>query len=353
MDIVMKKYFSDNEKKISEINILVISEWYNGFRWHVPQFPPELNNGDFDVMNIPFLEWPKDFFSIIYHIKNIIKHIEKYDVLILRGNTISTLSFVILKYLKIVKKFVVVAEFNTSEKNSSIRSNIKYYIYGKIFNKCELILPFTDIHLKYYEDKLKLSSRKMVTIPEAVNYLGINEYPALINCDGDYILSVGRTGRDYMTFCEAIKDRNDKIIVVSNKKNVDGLEFPANVSILFDIPLDDLLDLVSRAKYIVLPLKDSIHPVGLRMLFYAMERGKACIVTNTKTISEYFSENSPLIVVPPGDSESLRNAMDFLDSNFDEIRNLGIQSRKLVEKKFTSRNYIVNTYMAIHERYSN
>ena len=134
-----------------------------------------------------------------------------------------------------------------------------------------------------------MDEKKLFTIPEAVNYLSVPEYPNVItNCD-NYILAVGRTGRDYVTFYEAIKKRNDKIVVVANKKSVEGVDFSENVKLLIDIPLDELLSLVSRAKYIVLPLKDSIHPVGLRMLFYAMERGKACIVTRTLTISEYFS----------------------------------------------------------------
>ena len=288
----------------------------------------------------------------MWNVIAVIKKLKQYDVLILRANVKSTFLLATLNYFHLLSiPFVAIAELNISEKRRSLKSLLKYMAYRRVLKRCDLVFPFSDVHGQYYHDTLSVEKEKLVTIPEAVDYCSVSEYPDVIDPSGDYIIAVGKTGRDFATLAKAIEGTHAKVVVVTSKHCVEGITFGDNVEILFDIPIDRLLDLISNAKYVVLPLKDSKHPVGLRLLFFAMERGKACIVTKTETIREYFPHDLPLKTVPSSDPGELRKAMEEFDRSPNEVYRLGNACRSFVEENYTSEQHIATTVRAITRQY--
>lgn len=103
------------------------------------------------------------------------------------------------------------------------------------------------------------------------------------------------------------------------------------------------LSVLQGANYL-LPLNETPNPAGFRMLFYAMERGKAVIITSTKHVNEYFPDNKSLIKVKPCDYLELKKAMESLDNDNNLIIEIGTNARKLVENHYTSREYITHLF---------
>lgn len=331
-----------------KLDILVITEWHYGFRWHVDQLPCDMQRGKIDVINIPFCMGQTGLLSWITNIIEICKLIKKYDVIVFRANTKASMLLNLFDRIHLLKlPFSVLAEFNLSEHNGTFRSGLKYAFLRFIYKNIKLVFPFSEIHGLYISNELKLEKQKVVPILQAINYNKLSEYPE-DNCEpGNFILVLGRTCRDYETFQKAIHERNDRIIVITNRQAVKNIKFNKNVEVMLDIPLHQLMDLICKAKYIVIPLKETINPVGLRMLFFSMERGKTVIVTKTKPINEYFKDTDPLILVAPYDSSDLKNAMETLDKDLKQIRSLGRRAREFTKNNYTSEGHIKKAYQII------
>lgn len=299
-------------------------------------------------MNFIPLSGLSNFLAYIRRLATILKKIKNYPIVVLRANNVLTMSLILLKYLGIIRnKYIVLAEFNTSEKTKTIKSYLKYSIYRRILNACDLIFPFSETHADYYHRILMLPKHKLFVIHEATNYSPLSKYAPVCEGNSGHILVPGRTGRDYNTFAKAVETYEKKVLIVTNHRSVSGITFNENVSLMYDISSSELFELVVAAKYIVLPLNDSYHPVGLRMLLYAFERGKACIVTETKTIREYFPDEYPLKVVPANDPVRMRQAIEDFDLNPCEVKKRGLAGRALAEQKFTSEKYITQAFQKI------
>ena len=98
---------------------------------------------------------------------------------------------------------------------------------------------------KFLLDK-GFSENKLVFIP-----LGVDKnFYQPIRTQGEYILTIGRDiGRDFKTFLEAVKLSEEKTVMICSPKNVEALEdmIPANLTILFDLPYQELKKYYQKA----------------------------------------------------------------------------------------------------------
>ena len=193
-------------------------------------------------------------------------------------------------------------------KNGKVKRILRFLMDSK---KMTLIIQ-TPEEMQYYRS---LSPKIDIHfIPYCMDY-----FPKQVTEEG-YIFTGGYTNRDYELMAElANMLPKQRFVFVLSKLNGDKV-FPDNVEIYKDIPNGDFQSLLSKAKIVVVPLKEDVGSSGQMLCLQAMRNAKPIVYCNVSSISYYFNETSgyPYEI---GNIESLYNAVSHaLDG---EIKGVG------------------------------
>lgn len=153
--------------------------------------------------------------------------------------------------------------------------------------------------------------------------------------EGDAILSVGGdVSRDYGTLERAVYDLGVPLVLRTGLVS-EQPRYP-NVTVIRARQSDsDLRALYRKAKLVVLPLKDMLHPGGITTLLEAYACGKAVVVSDSRGVRDYLHHEENCLVVPCGDAAALRAATLRL-LNDDALRQrLGRAARAYAEQELS------------------
>ena len=154
------------------------------------------------------------------------------------------------------------------------------------------------------------------------------------------ILSVGRDPyRDYQTLFAAVRNKPWRVTVVCTPDLLNNLRVPDNVTILTDRSMQELRQLFTQAKLIVLPMKKTNKPQGHSVLLTAMAMGKKIIASNVVGITSAYNliEFSSIALVTPKNSKRLANAISIMLSNNQSLSNLSRLRSKISVKQYASK----------------
>jgi glycosyltransferase involved in cell wall biosynthesis len=308
----------------------------NDESWWKKYIPPSNGNCQVETVNIR----ETGLFSTLPSLLKLYIKLGDYDVVITHQDGYATFFISFLNSLLRRKKTRhFVNEFITREKTSGIYSWLKYAFLRYSLSSVFCIMCSSKLEIEYYKIFLNLKNVRFEYVPLATNpiFLDVDS-----NTDGDYIISAGRTGRDYGTLFEAIRDLPIRLILVCDYSNISGLNIPPNVEIKYNIPLSELTMLISSAKFVVLPLQNRLISVGQSVLILSMAMGKAIIVTRNAATSEYIDNNSTGIFVEPNDVNELKKAIIELLNDDTKIQALAYMARKMAAKKYIIQNKIKN-----------
>jgi glycosyltransferase involved in cell wall biosynthesis len=121
---------------------------------------------------------------------------------------------------------------------------------------------------------------------------------------GDYFLAVGREERDWATLAKAAGGLDCEIRVVGPA----ALPEPGPLKLLPQIERTQLLELMTGARAIVVPLNPTARPAGQLTIVDAISVGRAVIATRAPGVEDYIDPEAG-ILVPPGDVQALRDAL--------------------------------------------
>lgn len=134
-------------------------------------------------------------------------------------------------------------------------------------------------------------------------------FPEQENTKKKYIVSAGKTKRDYFTLINAVKDLPWECVIVCEdskdlREKCTGL---ANVRIIEKMPYKDLLQLYRKARVIVIPMRDSEYGMfGFTSILDALFVEKPFIVTKTKGLEFNPEKYGCGITVKEGNVEELK-----------------------------------------------
>lgn len=83
----------------------------------------------------------------------------------------------------------------------------------------------------------------------------------------------------------------ERFVFVMSKLNK-SIAFPDNVSVYNDISSDKFQELLSKAKIVVIPLKEDVGSSGQMLCIQAMRNAKPIVYCNVSSISYYFTPQS-------------------------------------------------------------
>ena len=201
---------------------------------------------------------------------------------------------------------------------------------------------------EYYAKILNFPSAKITVVP-------FGWYDIEQNSDGDhaagesFILSSGRSYRDYATFFAALQGVDSSAVVLARKFNLQGLTIPSNVEVHDLLPMKEYYSLLMKAKFVVVPLIDVKHAAGDSHLAQTMSAGKAVIATRGPSTVTYVDDGKTGILVPPNDPQRMREAIVYLLDHPEETERMGKAARKRYEETCSFKVFAEQTYRVIRE----
>ena len=197
------------------------------------------------------------------------------------------------------------------------------------------IVCFSRVECETQAARLNLPRERFVFVP---TFWDTSE--TLPGTEGDFILAVGHSGRDYPTLLEAVRGTGLPLIICAREPSDLGeSKIPSNVSVHFRTGSDETNALVARAAFHVVPLRDTNYSAGQSVLLRAMAAGKTVVVSDTASIRDYVQDNETAVLVPPGDMEALRAALLRLWGDADTRKRIGRNAAESVRTEFSAAQF--------------
>lgn len=154
--------------------------------------------------------------------------------------------------------------------------------------------------------------------------------------DGPIVTVGDDIGRDYDLLLRAVHDLPVDVVLKTRRPLAEHSGRVARVRQIRDrISFKALRDLYASARFVVVPLKDTLNVSGVTGILEAMAMGKAVVVNDNPMLRDYFVDGETALVVPVGDHGALRGAIDRLMARPEECEALGRAGRRMVEEKFS------------------
>ena len=145
-----------------------------------------------------------------------------------------------------------------------------------------------------------------------------------------YVLSAGRTLRDYALIAKAARALDAPIVIVCGPDDLQHVDLPHNVVVHREIARDAYVDLLRRSGVVALPLLPTSRSTGQVVMLEAMACGKPVITTRSPGTLDYIQDGENGLFIEPGDGAGLINACRLLLADADRRRRLGEAAREMV-----------------------
>lgn len=160
---------------------------------------------------------------------------------------------------------------------------------------------------------------------------------------GDMICAVGREMRDYATLIEALRPLSIPCHIAAgtavyfggfgtedpSARNVGEHALPENITTGPKSSLE-LRELYARSRFVVVPILPSVSDNGISVVIEAMAMGRPVISTDTEGKAEILKHGVNCLLVPPGDVDALRSALERLWDDSELCARLGAKARESV-----------------------
>jgi glycosyltransferase involved in cell wall biosynthesis len=193
-------------------------------------------------------------------------------------------------------------------------------------------------------DVIRVSPEKVHFLQIWLDHMFYRPQPSKL---GDYALSVGMEGRDYPTLCAAAAGlpRHFHIIGSGFSPGIgfspaSGIEARGNVTVGTGYSSTELRALYAAARLVIVPLRTLTYAAGVTAVIEAMAMGKAVIVSDSPGIRDYVTDGVSGRVVPVGDVEALRAAIQELWDDTLRLTAIGRNNRTRIEREINTDRYV-------------
>jgi glycosyltransferase involved in cell wall biosynthesis len=269
-----------------------------------------------------------------------------YD-LVYSGHDISTSLLAFLRLLGIYKKPIAITM------HRSFKQNLFWRIYVELFIKPhDLFLCLSPIIMERLRDRFNIPEEKLHVLPLGVD---LEFYkPNLKTADkqteesNGFIISTGKTGRDYNTLVEAFKTIDYPLKIYGAGDSAPTIpDLTPNIFVHNKhandpnfLSFEELLIEHEKAYAVAIPLyipperADTVTLLGNTSLRDAMAMGKAVVMTRNRQIDIDIEKEKIGIWVEPGDVEGWQKAITYLLDHPEETKEMGNRGRYLCESKY-------------------
>lgn len=173
-----------------------------------------------------------------------------------------------------------------------------------------------------YEKFYGLNPQRFIYIPFKANNF---DFCAQLDAkEGDYIVALGASQRDYRTLVEAAKLIDAQVVIVCSDENAknnnadlgDG-SYPPNLTRVKDfVDSKRWYQYLAESKFVVVPIRGAaIQPAGISVYLEAMMVKKAVIVSEGASTNFILQNELNAMTVPAGDAKKLAFAINKLNND--------------------------------------
>lgn len=172
------------------------------------------------------------------------------------------------------------------------------------------------------------------------------------------ICAVGLEFRDYPTLLRAVKGLDIEVVIAAASpwsKRADSTqqgEIPANVTVR-KFSQYELRQLYADSLFMVMPLYNVNFQAGVTAILEAMAMGKAVICSHTPGQTDILTEGQTGLYVAPGDSQALRERIEFLLNNPALATQMGQAGRQRVDAEMDLTHYALRLQRYVQDTLTN
>lgn len=164
------------------------------------------------------------------------------------------------------------------------------------------------------------------------------------------IVSIGEPrSRNYSSLFQAVDGLPVNLTVAGfghwyarEKKGSVRVPIPANVSLTRHLAQFELRQLYASSRFVVLPIQDLIYSAGATASLEAGSMARAVIAFRSRGITDYIIDGETGILVEPGDTSAMRDAIQYLLAKPEEAKRMGENARQRIIEKFNLETYVSN-----------
>ncbi len=247
-----------------------------------------------------------------------------YDVVLTEGVRTS-MAYAMLCLLTLQKPRQVMTEvFIDTARPDDFRWRLKNYWHRILARRALGIITNSST-------ELETMARRYGVDPDRFRFVPINtniQHPARIEQDEGFVLSAGRTLRDYNTLLMAAQQINAPLTIICGQNDLDRvtLPLPHNVRVLQEIPREEYLDLLHRCRVVALPLLPTERSTGQVVMLEAMACGKPVVTTASPGTIDTIRNGENGFLVEEEDAAALAYRVNALLRDHDLARRMGEQA---------------------------
>jgi len=220
----------------------------------------------------------------------------------------------------------------------------------------DIVLPKADKVLLVGTNQQRLLKQRYGTTCKSDvihHWVDSDFYRPLHQSTGDYVFSIGNdVSRDFQTLVKAMNGLDVKLVIKTDKHRLPENILLPNVTHLKErVPYTRLRKLYADSMFVVVSLHNCPHAGGVNSVLESMAMGKAAIVSDSEGIRDFVVDGETAIVVRPDDTDALRNAITYLANNPEDVKRIGINARRVVEKRFSIMKFSERLAKAVWDTY--
>jgi glycosyltransferase involved in cell wall biosynthesis len=200
--------------------------------------------------------------------------------------------------------------------------------------------------IPFYRDVLCLKPERFRIVHVGVDTQFYSPVPG--GEEEDYVLCLGYMKRDWNTLLEAWQGlKTDARLLILGKEEIgDGVD---GVTSMGYVPRLRMKELISAARFVVIPLPYHTYSFGQISLLISQALGKAVIVTRVPGLLDYGHDGRTLLFTRPYDAEDMRDKISFLLNDAGASQELGREAKKLVRSRYSDKHMGLSLREAIYE----
>ncbi|MDD4371670.1 MAG: glycosyltransferase [Anaerostipes sp.] len=195
------------------------------------------------------------------------------------------------------------------------------------------IIVYSSSEVDYYSELFEVENYKFIFFPLGISDKKIVGDPKINLPEQPFVLSVGRSNRDYRFLLSCIKQVEYPVVILTDSI-INRQDIPSNVIIYNNIRGDDYLRILSKAHLVAIALKDENISSGQLVMLQSMLYKKPIIITNNSTVKDYVVDGLNGKICNKNQTEFVDAISDFMNDDI-LYRSIVENGEKIFRQKYS------------------
>lgn len=272
-----------------------------------------------------------------------------YDVILTMGSRESLTYGLLCAVMDRPSKQIMTEVFIDQPLRGNPFWHLKKALFRWIARRSLGVLTLSTAELKPVAERFRLPPDRLRFIPLQCTI----EEPRQAPTDEGFVVSAGRSLRDYLTIVRAAPKIPAPVVILCGRRDeIPVGPLPANLTVKRDVPREEYVDTLARSAVVALALQESLRPTGQVVMLEAMGLGKPVVATRHPGTVDYIRHGENGFLVDPGDAEGMARMVQTLLDDPALRRRIGQQALEDVRRHYFLEAHAKARLQAISEIFS-